>query len=171
VSIAPAREDIGVDAHIRPYDAARDADGLRQCVIEQQDFHRSLEPSWPAGGTIVDEYLEYLRNRCADQDGAVMVADREGELIGFVCVVASMRNDAPDDPAPFAWVHDIFVRSAFRRAGIATKLMAEAEAFAQAHGASTLRFGVLGRNSGARAFYEREGFREYVVVMTKSVGE
>jgi len=160
-----------VDAHIRPYDAARDAEGLRQCVIEQQDFHRSLEPSWPAGATIVDDYLEYLRDRCVDHDGAVMVADRDGELVGFICVVASMRNDAPDDPAPFAWVHDIFVRPAFRRAGIATKLMAEAEAFAQAHGASTLRFGVLGRNKAALAFYETQGFRHYAVVMTKSVDE
>ncbi len=160
-----------MDAHIRPYDAARDAEGLRQCVIDQQNVHRSLEPSWPAGGTIVDEYIEYLLDRCAEHDGAVMVADRQGEVVGFICVVAAMRNDSPDDPAPFAWVHDIFVRPAFRRAGIASKLMAEAEAFAHAHGASTLRFGVLGRNHEARAFYERQGFRDYVLVMTKSVGE
>jgi GNAT superfamily N-acetyltransferase len=163
-------EGIRVDTYVRPNDAARDAEGLRQCVIEQQDFHRNLEPSWPTGDTIVDEYLEYLWDRCADQDGVVMVADRDGELVGFICVVASMRNDAPDDPAPFAWVHDIFVRPAFRRAGIATKLMAEAETFAQAHSASTLRFGVLGRNTKARAFYAQQGYREYVLVMTKSLG-
>ncbi len=157
------------DVHIRPYDAARDAEGLRQCVIEQQDFHRSLEPSWPAGDTIADQYLEYLRDHCADHDGSVLVADRQGEMVGFVCVVASARNDAPDDPAPFAWIHDIFVRSAFRRAGIAKKLMAQAEAFAAAHGATTLRFGVLAGNTGARTFYEKHGFREYALVMTKSL--
>jgi hypothetical protein len=38
-----------VSIAIRPYDAARDADAFRACIVEHHDFHRALEPSWPEG--------------------------------------------------------------------------------------------------------------------------
>src|SRR4029450_4514149 len=50
---------------VRVYDAARDAEALRACIIEQQDFHRHLESSWPEGRLIVDEYAKYLQTQCA----------------------------------------------------------------------------------------------------------
>jgi GNAT superfamily N-acetyltransferase len=140
---------------------------LRACIIEHQDFHHSLEPSWPEGKTIIDEYVSYLETQCASHDGRVMVADSDGEILGFVCVVATTRGDSPDDPATFAWVHDIFVRPEHRRQGVATALMAEAESFVRSRGARELRLGVLDRNADARALYRGLGFRDYMRVLTK----
>jgi len=154
---------------IRPYDVARDADALRACIIEQQDFHRSVEGSWPEGQAIIDDYVKYLEAQCAAHDGRIMVADCGGDMVGFVCVVAATRGESPDDPAAFAWIHDVFVKAEYRRHGVATLLMAEAESFARAHGARLLRLGVLAGNEGARAFYLEHGFREYVSVLTKSL--
>jgi len=154
---------------VRPYDAICDAEAFRACIIEQQDFHRSVERSWPEGKSIADEYLKYLETQCTMHDGGVMVAECRGEVVGFVCVVASTHGDSPDDPATFAWIHDIFVRSAYRRHGVATRLMAEAESFSRARGARLLRLGVLEGNGGARSFYRRQGFRDYVRVLTKSL--
>jgi ribosomal protein S18 acetylase RimI-like enzyme len=152
---------------VRPYDAARDADAFRACVVEHQDFHRALEPSWPEGKSILDDYVRYLETQCAAHDGRVMVADTGGDIVGFVCVVASTRGDSPDDPATYAWAHDIFVKPAHRRQGVATALMAEAESFVRSRGARELRLGVLDRNADARALYRGLGFREYVRVLTK----
>jgi ribosomal protein S18 acetylase RimI-like enzyme len=152
---------------VRLYDAARDADALRACIIEHQDFHRALEPSWPEGKAIIDEYVRYLETQCATHDGRVIVAESTGEIVGFVCVAAATRNDSPDDPATFAWIHDIFVRAAHRRRGVATALMAEAESFVRSRGARELRLGVLDRNENARALYRGQGFRDYVRVLTK----
>jgi hypothetical protein len=45
---------------VRRYDPARDAEGLRTCIVAQQAFHRSMEPSWPGGQAIVDDYLAHL---------------------------------------------------------------------------------------------------------------
>jgi GNAT superfamily N-acetyltransferase len=154
---------------IRPYDAVRDSEALRACIIEHQDFHRSVEPSWPEGKAIVNDYVKYLATQCAVHDGRVMVAERGGEVVGFVCVVASTHGDSPDDPATFAWIHDIFVRPEHRRHGVATKLMAEAESFSRARGARLLRLGVLERNEGAHTFYRGQGFRDYVRVLTKAL--
>jgi GNAT superfamily N-acetyltransferase len=154
---------------IRLYDAGRDSASLRACIVEHQDFHRGLEPSWPEGTAIADDYMAYLETQCAAHDGCVVVAERAEQIVGFVCVVASTRGESPDDPATFAWIHDLFVKAGHRRHGIATVLMKEAESFARAHGAPLLRLGVLDRNEGARAFYRRHGFRDYVRVLAKAL--
>lgn len=152
---------------IRRFDAARDTASLRDCVIDQQNFHRNLEPSWPDGDAIVDEYLAYLDAECTNHRGCVMMAHCGEHTVGFVCVVAATRGESPDDPAPFAWIHDIYVRATHRGAGVADMLMAKAERFARSEGAQVLRLGVLDRNERARRFYAKHGFREYTHVSTK----
>jgi ribosomal protein S18 acetylase RimI-like enzyme len=152
---------------IRSYDPVSDLDALRACIIEQQEFHRGLESSWPEGQAIINDYVKYLETECTVHNGRVMVAEYSGELVGFVCVVASTHSGSPDDPAAFAWIHDIFVKPAHRRRHVATSLMVEAESFARARGARLLRLGVLARNEGARMFYRQRGFRDYVSVLTK----
>ena len=156
-------------ASVRPYDAARDAEALRACIIEHQDFHGALEPSWPEGKTIIDAYVDFLTAQCAAHDGRIMVAERGGDVVGFICVVSSLRNDSPDDPATFAWVHDVFVRPEHRRQGVGAALLAAAEAFVRSRGARELRLGVLDRNEGARRLYRGLGFRDYVRVLTKPI--
>ena len=152
---------------VRPYDAARDAEALRALIIEHQDFHRGLEPSWPEGKAIIDDYVAFLENQCATHDGRIIVAERDAGLVGFICVVTWVRNDSPDDPATFAWVHDVFVHADRRRQGIGAALLAAAEVFVRVRGARELRLGVLDRNEDALAMYRRKGFRDYVRVLTK----
>ena len=154
---------------VRPYDQARDAEPLRALIIEHQDFHRGLEPSWPEGKTIIDAYVRFLTAQCAAHDGRIMLAERSGVIVGFICVVSSARNDSPDDPATFAWVHDVFVRPEHRRQGVGATLLAEAEAFVRSRGARELRLGVLDRNDHARGMYRGLGFRDYVRVLTKPI--
>ncbi len=158
---------MGLSVVVRPYDPARDDDALRSCIVEHQDFHRALEPTWPDGKAVVDEYLAYLVRQCAAHDGRIFVADAGGAIAGFACVVSSTRGDSPDDPAVFAWLHDIFVRASHRRRGIATAVIAEVEAWVRGRGAKELRLGVLERNDGAQALYRALGFRGYARVITK----
>ena len=152
---------------VRRFDPARDAAALRACVIDHQNFHRGIESAWPAGEAIADEYLAYLDRVCAAQHGCLLMAEYDGQIAGFVCVAASTRGDAPDDPAPFAWLQDLYVKPEHRRRGVASRLMAAAEAFARGEGAREMRLGVLHGNRDARGFYARQGFREYTHVLTK----
>jgi GNAT superfamily N-acetyltransferase len=161
--------DVRAQIVVRPFDPSRDAESLRSCIIEHQDFHRSLEPTWPSGDAIVSEYETYLKTECAAHNGCILMAEYAERIAGFVCVVASTRGESPEDPEPLAWVHDIFVKAEHRRHGVASMLMAEAERFARSQGALRLRLGVLDRNEHARAFYVRQGFIEHAHVLTKTL--
>jgi len=152
---------------IRPFDAARDAESLRACLIDHQNFHRRFEPSWPDGDAVVNEYLRYLDTECAAHKGTILMAYSGEHAAGFVCVVAAMRGESPDDPTPYAWVHELYVKPQYRRRGVASLLLAEAERFARGEGAHVLRLAVLDRNEGARHFYTTLGFGERAHVLTK----
>lgn len=154
---------------IRRFDPARDAEVLRACIIDQQDVHRGMEPSWPSGESVVADYQAHLETACAVHDGCILMADCAGQAAGFACIAASMTGESPDNPAPCAWIFDVFVKPDCRRRGVASALMAEAERFARSRGAHTLRLGVQARNEHARAFYASCGFRDYACVLTKSL--
>ena len=158
---------MGPGVAVRPYEAPRDVEALRALNVEHQDFSRALEPSWPPGKSVVDQYVAFLEHECSARDGCVFMAEVDGKVVGFVCAVSATRNDSPDDPATFAWIHDIFVRPAYRRRGVATALMAAAEAFVRSRGARELRLGVIDRNADARTLYRGLGFRDYLRILTK----
>jgi GNAT superfamily N-acetyltransferase len=158
---------VGPEVRVRAYEPARDLEALRALNVEHQDFSRSLEPSWPEGKTVVDDYVAYLGREVAARDGAVFMAEVGETIAGFICVVSATRGDSPDDPAVYAWVHDIFVRPEHRRRGVATALMTAAESFVRSRGARELRLGVIDRNADARALYQALGFRDYFRVLTR----
>jgi len=161
--------DMEAQVVVRRFDPAGDEESLRNCLIDQQNFHRNLEPSWPSGDAIIAEYMTYLDTECALHNGCILMAEYAGHTAGFVCVVASTRGESPEDPEPFAWIHEIYVKPAHRRRGVASVLLVEAERFARSQGARQLRLGVLDRNEHARALYASRGFREYAHVLTKAL--
>ena len=157
------------DTHIRAA-AQDDEPALLALIAAHQDYHRALEPHWPAGSDMAAEYLRYLRDQCAAHDGAIFVADDGGSLAGFVCVLSDQRG-APDNPDRHAFVQDVFVAHAYRRRGIARLLMDAAESFAASRGVHEIRLAVLERNTGAQAFYSTLGFRDYARVLTRRPGD
>jgi GNAT superfamily N-acetyltransferase len=159
--------DLKTPVIVRPFDAASDTQSLRECLIDQQNYHRGIEPSWPDGDAIVKDYMAYLEAECAIRNGRIFMALCGEEALGFACVLATTRGESPDDPMPFAWIHDVYVKPEHRRRGVASMLMAEAERFAHGEGAQCLRLGILDSNENARRFYVRHGFRDYTHILTK----
>jgi ribosomal protein S18 acetylase RimI-like enzyme len=155
------------DVQIRA--ATRDDDRqLLALIADHQDYHRALEPDWPAGSDLAAEYLRYLRDECAAHDGAIFVAAQGEALAGFICIVSDKRG-GPDNPDRHAFVHDVFVAAAWRRRGIARRLMDAAESFVAARGVREIRLGVLERNVDARRLYDALDFRGYARVLTKRI--
>jgi len=153
---------------IRDYEPSRDRDQLRACVVELQEFERGLEPRLPRGEEMADQYLAFMLERCARTSGRVFIAEIDHAVVGFVAVLANVPQEEPDeDRAPYAYVSDLVVRSAYRRRGLGRALLEEAERFARGAGASLLRVGVLALNEGARRLYGSMGFADYTVQLVK----
>ncbi len=153
---------------IRHYEPSRDRDQLRACIVELQDFERALEPRLPRGEEMADQYLVFMLERCARTSGRVFVAEVDHTVVGFVAVLANVSPEEPDeDRAPYAYVSDLVVRSAYRRRGLGRALLEHAEWFALGAGATLLRVGVLARNDGARRLYASMGFGDYTVQLIK----
>lgn len=91
-----------------------------------------------------EELLEYL-----DAGWPVYAAMEQGSCAGYlVCRVEE----------PCVWVESVFVREAYRRRGIATALLREAEALAASYGEDTLYFYVHPNNEGMIAFLRGHGY-------------
>jgi GNAT superfamily N-acetyltransferase len=150
--------------------ALTDADipGVCARIAEHQDYHRALEPQWPAGAAVADAYFAYLQAQCAAHLGQIFVAAEGDAIAGFVCVVADKRG-SPDDPARHAFVHDLYVAHEFRRRGIGKQLMRTVETFALSHGVTEVRLTALEGNQDAHDLYGTLGFRGYARVLIKTL--
>jgi ribosomal-protein-alanine N-acetyltransferase len=86
----------------------------------------------------------------AEAAGAVTVlAEAQGELAGF-CIAQLEKQTA--------YVVTLDIAPAFRRQGLARRLMAELEAKASAAGATSVALHVFTGNTGAIQFYESIGY-------------
>jgi ribosomal protein S18 acetylase RimI-like enzyme len=68
-------------------------------------------------------------------------------------------ENAPEPPRGSFYVDSLATAEAFRRRGVATALLAEAERRAREHGCATLAIDTGAGNDAALATYERAGFR------------
>lgn len=157
---------------IREYDPARDADALRAMAVSLQDYLRRFDPDLRPGADMADAYLERIRERCAESNGCVFVAESPEGLIGYVYVLARIVSTEPEDwPRPYAYVHDLFVVEGKRSGGAGRALLARAERFARDAGATSVHLEVSSGNTGAIALYRELGFVERYRWLAKPLSE
>ncbi|WP_148414343.1 GNAT family N-acetyltransferase [Haloferax sp. KTX1] len=93
-------------------------------------------------------------------------ADADG-LVGFV--MFDIEAGAYEQDATRGMVRNLFVRPAYRNAGVGTRLLAAAEDALGEAGADTVALDVLAANEAARRFYRRHGYRPHRVELEKSM--
>jgi len=110
------------------------------------------------------------RERAATQGGALVVAERRGAVVGFLCwfpqrsgpyVQAGVREEG--------YVADLVVAEGQRGQGIGQRLLAEAERRTRAKGARRMTIFALQGNDVARAAYERFGFKPHALELMKAL--
>ena len=104
--------------------AATDVDELVELWLSLQ---RHLEASNPWIWRITEEGENRLRQRLeqmlADGDGRMVVAVKEGDLVGFAYGLVSHRTDY--SPPSVGYISMIHVRERFRRSGVGNRLVEE----------------------------------------------
>ena len=155
---------------IRGFDKKADLSGVRSCLIELQDFERSLDSRMPSGAEIVDALIPHMLDRCARSGGRILVAELNEATVGFVTVLAKVKSEEIEDgEIEYGLVSDMVVASKYRKQGIGRKLLEAAELYARSKGVRWLRIGVLAENHSADGLYDSMGFRKMYIEREKEL--
>ena len=113
-------------------------------------------------------YGWFLTSQLDDQDAAVLVAELEGEVIGYA--YASLEPHSWKELREAAgFVHDIAVDERGRRVGVATALMEAAVDWLKSRGAPRVVLWTAEQNDAAQRLFERLGFRRTMIEMTREL--
>jgi GNAT superfamily N-acetyltransferase len=110
----------------------------------------------PEGHPFPEPELDRFRGLLADPAVAVLMADEDGELLGFTTCGASRDEDAG---ATVGEVRTLFVAPRSWRRGVGRALMAAALDELRARGYREATVWSFAANDRANAFYEAHGFR------------
>jgi GNAT superfamily N-acetyltransferase len=130
--------------------AVDDADDVWPLVAQ---FATSYKPQRDA----FDAAFTSLNTR---DDTLVLVAETDGDIVGYL--LASTHGTFFAN-APVAWVEEVMVAEAARRAGIGAALMAEAESWAGEQGAAYISLATR----RAASFYNALGYEDSATFFRK----
>lgn len=112
----------------------------------------------------VHGYMQRMIDDSEDMDGAIYVAEENGQVVGFIQGVIIDHQpgqdavfDAVHAPRKDGWIGLLYVEPGQRGSGIGRTLMDEMKHYFQSKNCDTLRLKVLSSNQRAIAFYEKYG--------------
>jgi GNAT superfamily N-acetyltransferase len=155
---------------IRRFSGHTDKAQVRACLIELQDFERDIDPRMPSGQDIVDIYIPDMLQRCRDCSGAILVAEVDRLVVGYVTILTKVSSDeigAGDHE--FGLITDVVVLQEHRGKGHGKALLQAAETYARDNGVKWLRIGALAPNKSATTLYSSMGFSGLYVELEKDL--
>lgn len=155
------------DPTIRPAQP-RDTDALGRLgeilVRAHQEFDArrflAAEPGTAEG------YAGFLRSQLAAPDAVILVAERDGAVIGYA--YGTMEgHDWMSLRGPAGMIHDLVVDPAARGGGIGSALLEAMLEALERRGAPQVVLMTAERNPGAQRLFARAGFRRTMIEMTR----
>ncbi len=114
---------------------------------------------------IEEGYAWFLGTQLQDDDVAVFVAERGGEVLGYVYAGIEPRSwKELREEAGF--IHDVVVDERGRRKGVAGALIQRANEWFRTRGMPRVLLWTADQNSAAQQLFTRLGFRRTLVEMT-----
>jgi GNAT superfamily N-acetyltransferase len=168
--------------NIRPAtsaDMARLIELFQKAIAYQRGFapffDLSAEFSWE----------RFAKLKLSNRNERVFVAEVDGTVSGYIDVRAIVpgqaralknfvgrifqRRIAPSfaRTRTVGWIEDCYVESQFRRQGIGAALVAYGLAWLRESGAERIELATFAANGSGRAFWEKQGFSAYRLLMSK----
>jgi diamine N-acetyltransferase len=113
---------------------------------------------------------DYYLGLIADENLALLVAEADEKLVGFVHAIVRDPPALPVFvPRRYAIVEGIVVKSEFRNHGTGRILMGQMQEWAIAKGATSIELNVYEFNQAAISFYEELGYRTFSRKMSKEL--
>jgi GNAT superfamily N-acetyltransferase len=159
----------GMSAIIRPAER-RDLTAvgrLGAMLIETHyafDRQRFLAPTPDAAAG----YAWFLGNVLESENGAVFVAESDGEIVGYTYVAIEPLS-WKELRGPAGFIHDVAVRDGARRKGIGRQLMERSIEWLRERGAPRVILWTAAHNMAAHHLFGEIGFRDTMIEMTREL--
>ena len=125
------------------------------------DPRRFLSP----GDDPEDGYAWFLGTQLREQDATVIVAEEDGQVIGYVWAGLEPLS-WKELRGPAGFIHDLVVDEQARSRGIARDLLAAAIAWLRDRGAPRAMLWTAAQNTRAQRVFDAAGFRQTMIEMT-----
>ena len=148
---------------------SQDADGITRTYLESAEYHAGLDAARygiPDAEEISARYRQG-RQHPPDGDAITLVAEMNGEIIGFLDIQLTRSPDPMHRQMLYCDVVEVAVSSRHQRQGVGGQLLRAAEDWGRTHGAEFASLEYLAVNRRASLFYERLGYRTAHVVAIK----
>lgn len=147
-----------------------DVEALGRLGAHLMRTHHQFDPQrfMAPGDQPEDGYGWFLGSQLGDPDVVVLVAERDGRVIGYVYAGLEPRSWKELREAA-GFVHDIVVEEEGRRLGVATALVEAAVQWLREHGAPRVLLWSAAPNEQAQRLFGKLGFRPTMVEMTREL--
>ncbi len=154
---------------IRPAEP-RDAQALGRFGAMLMRTHYTFDPQrfLAVSGGAESGYASFLRSQLADEDALVLVAELEGQVVGYVFAGLEPLS-WKELRGPAGFVHDLLVLDEARHSGAGTALMNAAIEWLRGRGAPRVMLWTAEQNADAQRLFARLGFRRTMIEMTREL--
>jgi len=113
-------------------------------------------------------YAWFLNSHLKDEDALILVAEREGTIVGYVYAGLEPRSwKELREPAGF--IHDVAVDESSRRSGVAQLLLEAAIEWLRKQDVPRVLLWTAEHNQTAQRLFDRLGFRRTMIEMTREL--
>jgi ribosomal protein S18 acetylase RimI-like enzyme len=124
----------------------------------------AARPGTPEG------YASFMSTQLEDPDKAVLVADDNGDVIGYAYAAAE-GYDYMALRGPAGVLHDVIVAPEHRGRGVGRLLVEAALAFLRSSGVPRVVLSTAERNEAAQRLFASMGFRRTMIEMTRELDD
>jgi ribosomal protein S18 acetylase RimI-like enzyme len=161
--------DNDISVTVRPAKPA-DLDAIGRLGALLVRTHHDFDPARFIAATPQTErgYASFLGTQLAEPDVIVLVAERDGDIVGYTYAGIEGR-DYMSLRGPAGALYDIVVDPAHRGHGIGKALLDATLAALESRGAPQVVLSTAERNDVAQRLFARAGFRRTMIEMTRDL--
>lgn len=115
-------------------------------------------------------FYNHLCDFVSNQNNIVYIAEDPPAIIGYVKATKTSRSPVYETKL-VGEISDVFVKPEYRKTGIGYQLIEKAEEWFRENGLELAWLKVHSGNELGRAFWERVGYKDYMIEKMKKIGE